>query len=202
MQGEIRIGLFRWLQQQTFFKSLALIKESYPKISFYVRYLEHKHIEAAILRDEIDLGFAVFIRNRQAVCSTPYLDQKNVLVASPEYLSKIPPPCNLRQFNRHTIVDYDHEATGFRVLLQKNKIPIKKDFKANIVISEPDGALEAIRAGLGIGFCPVDLVNDLQVIPWPKENGVTAGIELIYKNREYPQTKVEKIAEKLIELSR
>ena len=114
-------------------------------------------------------------------------------MASQDYLTKNKLLTSAQDLASQTTIDFDLNGTAFRVLLHKNNLPkLAETFATDIVINDPAGALEAVRAGLGLGFCPLDAM-DPSLVPctWPPENHVTAGIECVSRIRRYPDVRIQ-----------
>ena len=199
VQGKLRIGLFRWVGQTALFGSMARLQEKFAGLQIELRYMDHDRIESALLQDEIDLGFLVFIHNRSKLQTQPFFDQKNQLVMSKNYQLKKGQLSSPAELEKHSFVDFDPAATAINILIQKNleknnpKLKNTLPVRADLVITEPNGALEAIRAGLGIGFCPLTAMDDsLICCNWPTDPILTAGIELAIKKQKYSRPGLEK----------
>ena len=194
MEGEVRIGLFNWVTTQSLFETLSKLKMLYPNLRFTLRYMERDQIETALFKGELDFGFVVFIRRRQECLHQIFLKQKNILVASKEYIARYGNPSSKAEFLKHTKIDFDHNATALRYLFKKNRLDENELF-ADHVITEPDGALAAIRAGLGVGFYPESAASRLIPLQWPKINQLEAGIEINTRKSQYANPWQQKIWE-------
>ncbi len=190
--GTIRLGL--WMEQSTGYLPyiVTAFKEKFPKVKFEILLGIDADLEKALLNNEIDFGFYVYVKNNKLIDTQPVLRRKLILVASNAYLLKLKRIRAIKDTLELDLVDYSHDYASYTVWIKENARELFAEAKKKnpVVTVKNDLVLkELVREGHGMALLPEEIVKDelstgamIQLLP-KKSKAVTLTIDIGYKKR-------------------
>ncbi len=190
--GTIRLGL--WMEQSTGYLPyiVTAFKQQFPRVKFEVLLGIDVELEKALLNNEIDFGFFVYVNNRKLINTQPVLRRKLILVTSNEYLLKRKRIRTIEDTLPLDLVDYSQDYASYSIWVKENARWLFAEAKKKIptVSVKNDLVLkELVRQGHGMALIPEEIVKDelstgamIQLLP-KKSKAVTLTIDVGYKKQ-------------------
>ncbi|MCF6325371.1 MAG: LysR family transcriptional regulator [Gammaproteobacteria bacterium] len=190
--GTIRLGLC--MEQSTGYLPyiVTAFKKKFPKVNFEVLLGIDVDLEKALLNNDIDFGFYVFVQNKKLIETQPVLCRKLILVASNEYLLKKKPVKTIEDTLSLSLVDYSQDYASYAAWIKENARSLlpRARKKIPLVTVMNDLVLkELVRQGHGMALLPEEIVKEelatgsiIQLLP-KKSKAITLTIDLGYKKR-------------------
>ncbi len=193
--GTIRLGL--WMEQSTGYLPYLVteFKKIYPKVKFEVLLGIDADLENALLKNQIDFGFYVFVRNRKIIETQPVLRRKLILVASNEYLLNRKRLKTIKDTLPLDLVDYSKDYASYAAWIKENARLLLPEAKKKIPLVTVQNDLvlrELVRQGHGMALLPEEIVKSelatgsiIQLLP-KKSKAITLTIDVGYKKCRTP----------------
>jgi len=161
--GTIRLGL--WMEQSTGYLPyiVSVFKQKFPSVKFEVSLGTDADLEKALLDNQIDFGFYVFVRDKKLIETQPVLRRKLILVASNEYLLKKKPVKTIGDTLSLSLVDYSQDYASYAVWIKENARTLLPEAKKKIpfVTVMNDLVLkELVKQGHGMALLPEEIVKE------------------------------------------
>jgi len=190
--GTIRLGL--WMEQSTGYLPyiVTAFKKNFPRVKFEVMLGIDVDLEKALLNNEIDFGFFVFVRDKKLIKAQPVLSRKLILVASNEYLLKKKRIRTIEDTLSLDLVDYSQDYASYSAWIKENARSLLPEAakKIPLVTVKNDLVLkELVRQGHGMALLAEEIIKAelatgsiIQLLP-KKSKAITLTIDVGYKKR-------------------
>jgi len=190
--GTIRLGF--WMEQSTGYLPyiVTAFKKNFPRVKFEVMLGIDVDLEKALLNNEIDFGFFVFVRDKKLIKAQPVLSRKLILVASNEYLLKKKRIRTIEDTLSLDLVDYSQDYASYSAWIKENARSLLPEAakKIPLVTVKNDLVLkELVRQGHGMALLAEEIIKAelatgsiIQLLP-KKSKAITLTIDVGYKKR-------------------
>jgi DNA-binding transcriptional LysR family regulator len=205
VSGSVRVGVIADFGSELMVGIVGKLKELYPNVDLHFAFKNtSREVEHAFEKDEIDFGILIFINNPTFYKIQKLTAIKNVLAASPEYLSKSKIR-NTQDLVNANLIDFTHDFTAIGFWITTYAPKSLKDLLAKkpiAVVPSQKAVGELVKAGIGVGVLQPRLFSRefkakeiIEVLP-QKDRPFMVGIHLVYKNYR----KLRNFEEKIVEL--
>lgn len=130
---------------------ITAFQSSYPGVRVHVlvtdRFVDH-------ISEGVDLTFRVGNLKDSSLVARTVLTYRRRLVASPEYLSRNPPPKHPRELGRHRLLAFSHGSDERSWTFSRGKRKETLHYLPFLAMNDYAGLAEALLSGAGIGDMP------------------------------------------------
>lgn len=187
--GSMLIGAPDSILSTFFIDILSDFQQHYPNVTVYIKSAISKPLHAMILKNELDLIFAMssLPETNRLLCGESY-PEKVMFVSNPHH-----PLANIPTVSLEYLLNYPIICTGEQTILQQKLIDltskINKDMISHIQIESVHCVVEMVKRGLGIAFLPEYAVKSALENGDLKELPVTGVDVPFYTNVSYHKDK-------------
>lgn len=139
----------------------ARFAAAHPDVTFSIRRGTGKEIEAALLANEIDLGFLITFENDTRFHKIAVSESTHSLYASPAYLKKFGPVKTYKALLDAHLVDLREDFLGLKAFFRKNAKTLAPGLSRRtpaVIAPSIDIMKDVIVSGFGAGMLPDYLV--------------------------------------------
>lgn len=162
VEGTIRLGIYSERSQYLLPEIISGFKNVYPKVRFHIIHGSDSSIEEALIKNEIDMAFQVFIKEKKFFEIHEVISNELIMVASKEYLGISEKINGFSDLANHKLLDFSEDFIAFTSILKnssKSTITALMKRKPDIVVDSNEVMRELVLKNMGIAVVPKYLVE-------------------------------------------
>jgi DNA-binding transcriptional LysR family regulator len=200
--ASVRVGVIADYGSERMVNVVGKLRGGYPNVDFqFVFHNTSQEVEAALEKDELDFGIVVFIKKPKLYKVLQLTTIKNVLAASPAYLSRTRIKTAHDLVEAH-LIDFtlDFTAIGYWTRIYAPRaLKALRTKKPVAIVPNQYAVRDLVKAGIGVGVLQPRLFAKefrtgelVEVLP-QKDRPFMVGIHLVYKRNRKLRNFEEKI---------
>ena len=127
---------------------LAKFKKEYPDMTFYLEVTNRKSLLAKLTNNETDLVIMGEPPSDMPLVTQPFMENPLIAIAHPEHPLLKNKRNTIKALNKETLITRE-QGSGTRITIERIT---GMHFNSDIEINSNEAIIEAVQAGLGIGF--------------------------------------------------
>lgn len=190
LQGRLRIAALS--DQSTEYDVVGEVcrfREAHPEVDLHLAFTSNEHIEQHLLAGAVDFGISIRYTKPQSFVQSEICSAQHTLVASRNYLKRHDPLRTYRDILAADLIDFSDDFLCLEPWFRKNKsdlVPQLLHRRPNLVFTDHNASLRAVRADLGLSVLPRHLVKtDLErgslVGVMPSSKDLRVGLDISYR---------------------
>lgn len=150
--GTVKISTPRAVFTHIVLDKLDAFAERYPNVTLEIA-ADNGFVD--IVKQGFDAGIRLgesLDRDMIAVRVTP--DLRTAVVASPDYLSRIPPPRSPKDLHRHRCIGWRQRSSGslYRWEFERNGKIVNVIVAGPLIVDDPESSIDAAIRGIGLAY--------------------------------------------------
>jgi DNA-binding transcriptional LysR family regulator len=127
---------------------LAKFKKDYPNMTFYLEVTNRKSLLDKLTNNETDLVIMGEPPSDMPLVTQPFMENPLIAIAHPEHPLLKNKRNTIKALNKETLITRE-QGSGTRITIERIT---GMHFNSDIEINSNEAIIEAVQAGLGIGF--------------------------------------------------
>ena len=156
LEGSLKFGVQWELCTYLVPDIVRLFREKFPLVRFEIIQADHFELEKGLTSGKIDIALTILYQNKDLLDITEFITFERNVVASTDYLDKVPKINNFQDLLKLDFIGFDLRLDDYRFWFKKNGHPhltgAIEHVSKPVIVKELHTAQQLIRKGLGIGF--------------------------------------------------